>query len=60
MPNTKKQVGESLDLSSKELDELSEILPQDILDAQAWANQNGTPEFKLFVNARPWKSKVSE
>lgn len=57
MPNTKKSPGQSLNLSSKELDDLSEITPQDILEAQAWANQNGTVEFKLFVTASPWKAK---
>ena len=49
-----KDVGPALNLSAQDIALLSNITEQDILEAQRWAEEHGTPIFVGLVNAETW------
>lgn len=52
-PGLRKQLGEPLRWSEEELDALSEVTPQDVVDAQASVRQHATQEGAALWEAVP-------
>ncbi len=53
MAENRVPLGKPLDLSDEELDDLSEISPQDIAEAQAAWRRDAPPEFRDLLDAKP-------
>jgi hypothetical protein len=46
-------LGAPLEWGEADLDALSAVSEQDLVDAQAWSAQHGSPEFQALLNADP-------
>jgi hypothetical protein len=52
-PEKRVPLGAPLQWTDADLDALSVVSEQDVLDAQSFAAQHGSPEFQALLNAEP-------
>lgn len=52
-PEKRVPLGEPIKWTDEDLDALSAVSEQDVLESQSWAAQHGSPEFQGLLNAEP-------